>query len=465
MGFINQGSQFITFDFKHKAKGSDFNKLNRNVIRPGIYSGLKATYVGNNVFMSIGTCVFNCAYGVEDNLQVKVNFNSLYDYGVINPTTLGQNEVLYLEYEYGEVIENYVDFKHTSYNSFDFNNENLIIIGEIVYDGSYNISSISYTNRSFGFNNADLDYAIPDNTRYYNIEDETKFFEIDGRNLSSGERKIVLPNFSENEGNLLISTATNTVNILNNITVSGTSNLKNVFVEGNYSQTGNSSVSGRLSVGSFYGRVPIGSVIPIIGVFQSTSNSGTFTSASLPSSGSITDDGFQRCDGSIINNASSIFNGKYTPNISDNRFIQGSTSAGEISSDTGVNNGDNTVTLISSNLPTHTHDISHTHTGSTTSQSTTTTGNDSPDHTHNIERAGGNSSGTAMVGTNAGFASTFQTGVVSGASVRHTHSYSHSHNISTTTQDTVSSGNGGFSNTAIDIRPKYINAVYLIRVL
>lgn len=232
MGFINQGSQFITFDFKHKAKGSDFNKLNRTVIRPGIYSGLKATYVGNNVFMSIGTCVFNCAYGVEDNLQVKVNFNSVYDYGIVNPTTLGQNEVLYLEYEYGEVTENYVDFKHTSYNSFDFNNKNLIIIGEVVYDGSYNISSISYTNRSFGLNSADLDYAIPDNTRYYNIEDETKFFEIDGRNLSSGTRKIVLPNFSENEGNLLISTATNTVNILNNITVSGVSQLKDTIIQG-----------------------------------------------------------------------------------------------------------------------------------------------------------------------------------------------------------------------------------------
>ena len=233
MGFINQGSQFITFDFKHKAKGSDFNKLNRTVIRPGIYSGLKITYVGNNVLIGTGTTVFNCAYGIDDNLQVKVNFDSIYDYGTVNPTTLGQNEILYLEYEYGEVTENYADFKHTSYGSFDFDNENLVIIGELLYDLSYNISSVSYTNKTFGLNSADLNYAIPDNTRYYNISDETKFFKLDGSKLSSGTRKINLPNFSESEGELLITTATNTVQILNDINVSGTTNLRNTNIVGN----------------------------------------------------------------------------------------------------------------------------------------------------------------------------------------------------------------------------------------
>lgn len=451
MGFINQGSQFITFDFKHKAKGSDFNKLNRNVLRPGIYSGLKATYVGNNVFMSIGTCVFNCAYGVENNLQVKINFDSIYDYGVINPTTLGQNEVLYLEYEYGEVLENYADFKHTSYNSFNFNNENLIIIGEIIYDQSYNISSISYVNRTLGFNNADLNYAIPDNTKYYNILDESKFFTIDGSQLPTGTRKIKIPNFTESEGDILITNDSNTTIVKN-----------------------------RLSALKFYGRVPIGSVIPVIGAFSSSGNSGIFTSASLPSSGSITDDGFQRCDGAIINNDLSVFNGKYTPDISDNRFIQGSTTGGTVGG--GGNNGNNTHTISISNLPTHTHDISHTHTGTTTSQSSSTTSN-AGSHVHGVMRssstANGNSPGAFFLDANYIFQDFLNpvpvyftnSSVLDGSYTlmnsagNHNHTYSHTHDISTNTQSITTSGNGGFANTSIDIRPKYISAVYLIRVL
>jgi len=454
MGIINQGSQSITFDYKLPAKGSYFNKLNRNVIRPGIYSGLKLSYVGNNVFVSKGTSIINCQYNFIDNLQIKIDFDSIYDYGIINPTTISQNEVLYLEYEYGEVNENFADFKHTSSGAFDFNNKNLVILGELIYNISNNISSISYNNRSYGLNSQDLNYAIPDNTKYYNVSDETKFFYINGSNLPTGTKKINIPTFSESEGDLLITNNSNTTIIKNNLNVNGVLNVTGT------TSLSNATISDRLTVDKFYGRVPIGSVIPIIGVFQSSNNGGTFTSASLPSSGSITDDGFQICDGALINNVNSIFNGKYTPNITDDRFIQGSTVA-----NIGLrgSNTSNTITISTSNLPTHTHDISHIHSGSTTSQSSSTTGGGGA-HNHNLRRNIGGGELINGLDGNA-FATTLQSDPLINGVGDHSHSYSHTHNTSTSTQSITTSGNGGFANNSIDIRPKYINAVYVIRVL
>lgn len=468
MSNVNQGSQVITFDYKLPAKGSSFARLNRNVIRPGIYSGLNITYVGNNVFISTGTIISNCLFGSDDNLQVKVDFESIYNYGITNPTTISENEVLYIEYEYGEVTENYADFKHTSYGSFDFNNKNLIVIGELVYNLSNNINSVYYGNRTYGLTYSDLNYAIPDNTKYYNRIDNTKLFYIDGSLLPSGTRKLNIPNFTESESDFLLTNTSNTTIIKNNLNVSntlnvtGTTNLVNTNIKGTLNVTGtttltNANISDRLTATKFYGRVPIGSVIPVLGVYQSTSNGGTFTSASLPSSGSITDDGFQRCDGAIINNVSSIFNGKYSPDLTGNRFLMGSTSAGTLGGNTN-----NQITISSSNLPTHTHDISHTHTGSTTSQNTSTTSGHSADHSHGASMWNTTFNDAYFV---PGGGSPLRTNNTGGTSNDHTHTYAHTHAISTSTQSTTTSGNGGFSNTAIDIRPLYISVVYLIRVL
>jgi len=244
MGIVNQGSQTITFDFKLPAKGSTFNKLNRDVIQPGIYSGLKISYVGNNVFISEGTVVFDCSFSNVDNLQVKINFDSIFNYGVVNPSTISQNEVLYLEYEYGEVIENFADFKRASFGSFDFTNKNLVVIGELVYDISNNITSINYSNRSFGLINSDLNYAIPDNKKFYNISDETKFFYFNGSNLpNNSTKKINIPTFSESESDLLVTNNSNTTIIKNNLLASGTISSNNSDITNNLNVSGTGTIN------------------------------------------------------------------------------------------------------------------------------------------------------------------------------------------------------------------------------
>jgi hypothetical protein len=129
---------------------------------------------------------------------------------------------------------------------------------------------------------------------------------------------------------------------------------------------GGLSVEKRIMAGQFFGRVPLGGVIPVLSTFTASNNGGGSPSsinALIPASGEITDDGFQLCDGSeitaTVNGISSPFAGRFVPNITDDRFIQGSLSSTSLlSSDTGVNNGNNTVTLSTNELPGHNHGVS-----------------------------------------------------------------------------------------------------------
>ena len=208
--------------------------------------------------------------------------------------------------------------------------------------------------------------------------------------------------------------------------------------------TGNTEIAGSLSVtGAFLGRVPLGGVIPVLPVFDSTGNIGNKTYTGIPLTGAITDDGFQLCDGSLVNSgANSNFVTKYVPNLTDDRFIKGSTLA-----NIGITGKDNTASLIEANLPNHSHTISHTHSG--------TTGDDSPDHSHSIaeSRNGGNSAGDNNRDLNGNNGGVFS----GGANTRHQHGF--------TTSSPSSSNSGSIgSGTSFDITPKYINAVYLIRV-
>lgn len=221
---------------------------------------------------------------------------------------------------------------------------------------------------------------------------------------------------------------------------------------------GGMSIEKRLMVGQFYGRVPLGGVIPVVSTFTASNNGGgspSDLSLLTPASGSVSADGFMRCDGVEITDPLSPFIGRYVPNISDDRFIQGSNSSSTLSVVYGANNGNNTVTLTVSEMP------SHSHGGSTSSVST------GGAHTHSyrdrfyidvfgIPGPGEGAEARGFTGGGVGFSDndnntyTFKdsnTGSGGGAS-------DHSH--------TISSQGGGDS---FDIRPKYISGIYLMRVI
>lgn len=211
---------------------------------------------------------------------------------------------------------------------------------------------------------------------------------------------------------------------------------------------GGLSVEKRISVGQFDGRLPLGSVVPVIGTYSATNNTGTFTTATgIPASGVISDDGFMRCDGVEIPSDQEAKLLGFVPNISDERFIQGSTTAGfaTVTNLSNVNQGNNYVKLTRSEMP------SHNHGGSTEANS-----------------GGGGTAVTDVYIANPGDGTTIPSGYsdLSGsASLISIHDTkmsqkkeaigggSHPHTIN------AQGGDGSF-----DIRPKYINAIYLIRV-
>ncbi|HRZ18522.1 MAG TPA: hypothetical protein P5136_00455, partial [Methanofastidiosum sp.] len=117
---------------------------------------------------------------------------------------------------------------------------------------------------------------------------------------------------------------------------------------------------------SITGAVPIGSVVAYLpGYFINGSNS-TYNAVAmtLPT-------GWKVCDGSAVNDAESpiwVGAGRYLPNLTDSRFLMGSSSRGSIG-------GATSNTLSVSHIPQHSHTINHDH-------PSTTSGTESANHTH-----------------------------------------------------------------------------------
>ncbi len=193
------------------------------------------------------------------------------------------------------------------------------------------------------------------------------------------------------------------------------------------------------------GAVPVGSIVARIPGYFSNGNNGSYTAValSLPSNWKI-------CDGSLCNDSDSpIFNGagRYLPNLTDSRFIMGSTlaAAGQIGGNAG-----NQVTLSEANLPAHAHTIAHTHTFSGT-----TSNNGS--HSHTVQCYWSNGIAGYYMPTESGTAN--PSNPATSAAGDHTHTFSGA----TSNPSATDSGSVG-SGTAFSILPKYLTAVYLMRI-
>lgn len=202
---------------------------------------------------------------------------------------------------------------------------------------------------------------------------------------------------------------------------------------------GGMSIEKRLMVGQFYGRVPLGGVIPVVSTFTASNNGGgspSDLSLLTPASGSVSADGFMRCDGVEITDPLSPFIGRYVPNISDDRFIQGSNSSSTLSVVYGANNGNNTVTLTVNEMPRHNHGGSTNEAGDASVQ---------PGE-FGLIKANLNTPRTidAFVNDSLG-----EPDIVTPPGA-----WNHSHPIN------LQGGDASF-----DIRPKYISGIYLMRVI
>ena len=182
--------------------------------------------------------------------------------------------------------------------------------------------------------------------------------------------------------------------------------------------------------------MPIGAVIAIM--------SDLTGSHSIPASGVVDATGWMYCDGSTVP-AGKRLEG-VLPDLTDGRFLRGSTVAGATS-------GSDTFTLGITNIPAHTHSTpNHTHPNSTTSSAGS--------HIHTIrvryENAGGH--GTLIEGADATYPNDHN--AVAGSMLS---AGAHTHTTYTPSGGGGTSGSAG-SGTAVTHIPKYVNAQYLIKV-
>ena len=113
--------------------------------------------------------------------------------------------------------------------------------------------------------------------------------------------------------------------------------------------------------------MPIGTIIARVGTFSTANNKGVYSETELPP----VPPNWRICDGEVISDAASPMNGRFVPEMNDNRFLRGSasTGVGRSTSNAHTHTMKNHTHLMANHVHTitHTHPIAHTHTNPTTS--------------------------------------------------------------------------------------------------
>jgi hypothetical protein len=226
--------------------------------------------------------------------------------------------------------------------------------------------------------------------------------------------------------------------------------------------------------------LPVGSIIAWSGgYFTASNNGGSYTdvlgNTIANANAYLTPRGYKICDGTSVNDSKSpIFNGvnRFLPNLTDSRFLHGSTTAGSIG-------GQNSVTLQATNLPSFSFG-----TNETSNYSAVNVAADGHGHGYNLYTRSVHSASNyirnAFVATDTFTATRGANITVSGISTAESFGVpiagsifgnssattvattanllNHSHSVS------VGPGNGGLNSTAFENRPLYFNVFYIIKI-
>lgn len=195
--------------------------------------------------------------------------------------------------------------------------------------------------------------------------------------------------------------------------------------------------------------IPVGAIIAFNGGYYTNWTNGGFTSVLGNTvanvNAAVSSSGYRVCDGSALNlPGSPIFNGsgRYLPNLTDSRFLMGSTTAG---------------TAAGTNSASHSHKLAA---STFTSGATTLTASQMPVHSHpqNVSANPG-SGGTGVrvdYASNATGASTYAQGISTGNAGG---GGSHTHSITLPT----TAGTGDAS--VVENRPQFLSCIYIMRVI
>lgn len=231
-----------------------------------------------------------------------------------------------------------------------------------------------------------------------------------------------------------------------------------------------SSQSSSASVSVSSALPPVGSIMAYNPGYYATSTNGSFTLAgpgtnTVAGVNAFLPTNWRVCDGTAPNiSSSSIWNSnsRYLPNLTDSRFLMGSSTSGAVG-------GAGSVTLATANLPAHTHDLqNHTHTLGSHTHSGTTSEGSYPAGTNGISINPDNSNDTSWDGYTLNRGGTIVTSTGANGNFpgrRHTHTMT-TGGPSTNTSDTPSTNSSGStgSGTSFSILPTYLSTYYIIRV-
>ena len=200
--------------------------------------------------------------------------------------------------------------------------------------------------------------------------------------------------------------------------------------------------------------IPVGTILPWIGGYFTNNANAGFTSvlgndyAAL--NAYVNADGYYGCNGAELNlPGSAIYNGagRYLPNLSDDRFLMGSTAAGSIG-------GSSTMA--------HTHDYNHAH----NTVDFTLTATHIPAHRHPSVAAGSGSAGVGLTYlANNGLSSS---NTVADALAAYGGPYgggtAHNHGITVSVLNTYGSSNTQAASNA-ENRPKFLACLYMQKAI
>ena len=207
-----------------------------------------------------------------------------------------------------------------------------------------------------------------------------------------------------------------------------------------------------------YGSLPLGAVIAI---------AADLTGAmSIPASGTIDSNGFQVCDGAAISGSATVSGTIY--DLSDERFLIGSTAGGSTGGSVTVTPAG---TLSGSQSLSHTHNIAHVHKvlymgtygaihGRTSSSASSTSVSAGDTTLALVNHYFVNGSDTLALEAQSGTSGStvYTTGVTDGPSGTGASA------LSGSSSPSVDFSNGAFTGSSLNITPKYMSVVYVMRV-
>lgn len=144
MGSVNTGNQTIAFDYKHELQGKKFNILFREVLPPGVYTGGDLSIVNaSTARISPFTAVLYSSGVDGDTKAVRIKTISSIDI-TVSPS----NPIIYMNYIWDDVIENWADFDIRAEGDAPILNE--VRFGKALFSGS-TLIGFDLDFRDYGF--------------------------------------------------------------------------------------------------------------------------------------------------------------------------------------------------------------------------------------------------------------------------------------------------------------------------